>query len=132
MPSDPREIAAGGIFTTKAPFIRCDVAIWDTDGPSTVNGWRPGAFGEAVPIGPDDITNGADAEGFVEYRVVSIHSPPGFPTRVFFTRAFITPDGFRLNGERSRKLRVTTLYAFRRLIRAWPVSYALNTGDPDA
>ena len=125
--NDPRgeALAPGAIFVTTAPFVRYETEIPDVDGMCRIKGWRPGAFGEAVPLGPDDVTNGADAEGQVEYRVVSVHSPPGFPTRVFFTRAFITPDGVRLNGVRSRKLRVATVHAFRRRIKGWPVPYTI-------
>jgi hypothetical protein len=122
------EIVPGATFTTRAPFVRYMATMLDADGPSEVPGWRPGAWNTHY-IPPDDAENLADAEGYVEYNVVSVHKPPGYPERVFFRRVFITPDGKRLNGPKSRALRVSTTPAFRRRISGWPVPYVVGERD---
>ena len=117
------EIEPGAVFSTPAPFTRKMYQKFDEDGHYEVPSWTPGARAENFG---DDGINRADAEGSVEYRVVSRHRPPGFPERVFYVRTFVAPSGVRFDGAASRKLRSTPLYCFRKLIQRWPAPYSVD------
>lgn len=122
------DIEPGAVFTARYPFTRTEVELWDADGPSTVPAWRPGARAQ-VYTGPDSADPACHAEGLAEYRVISRHKPGRFPERVFYTRVFITPDGFRFNGPKSRALRWATAARFRRMISGHPFEYVV---EPEA
>jgi hypothetical protein len=122
------EIEPGATFTALYPFTRTEVELWDTDGLSTVPSWRPGARAQ-VYTGPDSAAPACHAEGQAEYHVISRHKPGRFPERVFYTRVFITPGGFRFDGPKSRALRWATVAQFKRMIAGHPFDYVV---EPDA
>lgn len=53
--------------------------------------WRPGTRNEQSA--PDDYDTVADGIGTMILTIVSTHTPPGWPTRVFYTRLWRDPDG---------------------------------------
>lgn len=70
--------------------------------------WRPGAW-----IRDEYIEHPyAHADGEVEFAVVYVAAPKGFPRRIMFTRRFRTPDGVRF--KRSGLL-IKSITAFRKL-----------------
>lgn len=126
------KIEPGDVFVTVAPFTQETFTQWDEDGVTEVSAWRPGARA-GVRSDFEGATLISNAEGGVEYHVVSVYQPAGFQTRVFYRRVFVSPSGLRFNGRKSRALRVTAISHFRKLIRGWPVKYeieALTTEVP--
>lgn len=108
---DPVE---GATYGRWYPFKREDFHGFDADGPFTSPTWNPGwryelvgHYGDSCPVW--------DGEGVQMRHVVSIHKPGRYPTRVFYTRQFRSPDGW-LFGKTS--LRMTTLAAFRNWMRS--------------
>lgn len=55
--------------------------------------------------------------------VVSVHRPGRFPTRVFFTRQFVTPDGKAFGKS---KLHIVTVEKFRRLSSRYQIDYTMR------
>src|SRR5690606_29498042 len=102
---------AGDIFEVECPFVRTVYTEYDQDGPSATLTWKPGIEWELVgPEGEADMR--AHGLGKVRYTVVSVHQlPRPYPTRVFFTRKWVCPDGREFGAS---KLHVMTLQAFRR------------------
>jgi len=115
------EITEGGVFRFKYPFVRAEYEALDEDGPHIRPTWNPGIRWE--DYGPEDCCAFADGEGEAVLTVVSIHRPGRFPTRVFYTRKFISPDGdeFGKGG-----LRIATLEKFRRLARGYRFHYEIE------
>src|SRR3546814_8125533 len=106
-PSAPR---VGDIFTVVYPFVREEVSLFGEDGPYESVKWRPGAsYENCGPYGDVDIC--AHGEGKMVLCVEDVHKPGHFPTRVFFTRHFIDPDGKRFG---KGGLKIMTVDAFRR------------------
>lgn len=104
--------AAGEMFRFPYPFSRdtYEVVDADYDGVSvtTVPTWKVGPKNEYVY--PDDTESVADAMGECVITVVSVHQPGRYPTRVFYTRTWVTPEGKAFG---KTKLRVITASAFR-------------------
>lgn len=104
------------------PFVRDEHCVEgvDHDGlPLCIQfgNWRPGTRMESrglrAPYYEEEIIDClADGMGQIELTAISIHRPGKFPTRVFFTRHWIDPDGKRFG---KNKLRMTTVNAFAAL-----------------
>lgn len=87
-----REFTAGEVFTRKHPFT---FVVEKTGLPDVeFEQWRPGAW-ESTYLAPDEMIAACHAEGTVTYTVISSHRPPGYETRIFFKREFMTPEGKR-------------------------------------
>ncbi len=124
---------AGDVFTVAYPFLRStfEHQEMDVDGPinSTRPTWRPGTeyTSEAVYVGHGEyderVENVADAMGQMVLTVVSVHKPGRYPTRVFFTRQFVTPEGKAFG---KTMLRMMTLAAFTRRTRGYLVPFVLR------
>lgn len=96
------------------PFVREVVSLPNNDeeGPYSieVETWRPGTRAECDGAG--DMDNVADALGTMRLTVVSRHRPGRYPTRVFFTRRWIDPDGKEFG---KKLLRIRSSASFKAL-----------------
>lgn len=114
----------GEVYEVAYPFVRdtYNCLDYDEDGGGIVNvpTWKPGVRIE--PDGQGDCQNNADALGTMRLTVVSVHKPGRFPARVFYTRAWVNPEG-KVFGK--TKLRMTTAGAFTILTRGYRHSYVL-------
>lgn len=124
----------GDVFTVVYPFIRCKVNILDAadeDGGPTfvdIDSWQPGVRHDMRGHGEYHYTvTEADALGKMVLTVVSVHKPGRYPTRVFFTRKFITPDGKTFG---KGKLHIASLEKFRRISTAFQHEYDLLPAPP--
>lgn len=112
------DLAEGLIFVARYPFVRETVTLWDQDGGNEVSSWAPGVRMEARYVAPDDCETDyiADGVGAIILTIISVHRPGRFPTRVFFTRRWRSPDGkeFGKGG-----CRCATAEKFRRLARGY-------------
>ena len=74
---------------------------------------------------PDDSEAYCNAVGEMILTEVSRHKPGRYPTRVFYLREWVTPDGKRFGKP---ALRMCSAEKFNRLSRGWAVDYVV---DPD-
>lgn len=114
------DLEVGAVFRVPYPFIRDTFTERDETGFYEVKTWRPGARPEDDE--PDGVEFVADGMGEIILTVVSTHKPGRYPTRVFFTRKWINPDGkeFGKNG-----CRMTTAGKFRRLVRGYAHAFVM-------
>lgn len=117
-------IEAGSVFAFPYPFVREEREVYEEDGPVKMKSWCPGVRDE--PRYPDDTEAVADGLGKQIVRVVDVHKPGKYPTRVFFTREWEDPAG-RVFGKPC--LRIKTLNAFRRLVSGYRYEYRLKGPD---
>lgn len=112
--------SAGDVFHVRYPFIRETVTLCGEDGFYEARTWRPGVSIENVgPYGEDtDIV--ANGEGEMILTVVDTFKPGRFPRRVFYTRQFVDPNGYRFGKS---GLRMTTVDAFRRRASGYQLAY---------
>lgn len=114
----------GEVFDVVYPFVRdtYNEPDFDTEGGgyNEVPTWKPGVRFEERSAGA--VESCADALGTMRLTVVSVHKPGRFPTRVFYTRAWVNPDGKAFGKS---KLRVTTAGPFRVLTHGYRHSYVL-------
>lgn len=108
------KIASGEIIVVKYPFVR---HIYSPPHPDDLDEmcWRPGVRLENV--GPESCESVADGEGQQVFTVVSIHKPGKYPTRVFYTRKWIDPDG-KTFGKGSLKM-ISANAFLRRISGYW-------------
>ena len=124
MLAKPKPFEAGQVFTVAYPFVRGMTLDMDVDGSREVPTWNPGVEWRE---GVEDDWAIADGVGEMILEVVSVHRPPGWPTRVFYTRKWRDPEGGRPFGR--RRLRVTTTGHFRTLIRGYRHPFVVD-GEP--
>lgn len=94
--------------------------------PNMQESWRPGVEHENISQYEDAYTF-AEGVGEVIYTVIGVFKPGSYPTRVFFVRQWIDPEGKRFG---STKLRITTQQNFRTLIKGYRHEYELDAqGD---
>jgi hypothetical protein len=105
------------------PFVREAYQAFGPNGYEDLETWRPGVRFEHV--GSEDLGSVADGVGHVVYTEISRHKPGKYPTRVFFTRSWIDPDG---NAFGNSCLRIVTLQKFNRLIAGYRYRYGI--GEP--
>jgi hypothetical protein len=113
-------IAAGDVIKIKYPFVRDKFVSMNLDEPDTPC-WRPGVRFE--DSGPDDTEAIADGLGQQVFTVVSIHKPGKFPTRVFYTRNWIDPDGKQFG---KGTLKMLSVNPFMRRISGYWHEYKLT------
>jgi hypothetical protein len=106
----------GDVFVNDYPFVRTVYQEWDEDGHSDVKSWKPGVEYEAYGPEGDYTLMVADGTGRQTLTVVDVHKPGRYPTRVFYTVKWMTPEGkeFGKGG-----LKITTLDAFKRRARGF-------------
>lgn len=123
---------AGDVFHVRYPFVRCEVDVPDPDpegfGFVTIKSWKPGVEFEEVGCGygAPDVESVCDAEGQMVLTVVDVHKPGRFPSRVFFTRRWIDPDG---NEFGKGGLHITTVQAFKRRAAGYMHEYRIRTAE---
>lgn len=118
------EITAGTICTVDYPFIRAKFDSYGED----LESWRPGIAYRMR--GPEEGAEAyANAMGKMVLTVVSIHKPGRFPTRVFFTRQFITPDGHVFGKQ---KCLAMTLGPFRARTRGFMHPFIIDADEREA
>lgn len=113
--------SAGDVATIAYPFVRGTYSGFDGEGYGDLATWTPGVRYEA--IGPEDSGAVADALGVAIFRVEGVFKPGRFPTRVFFTRKFIDPEGKAFGKGR---LHIVTLEKFRRLTRGYQHPFGIG------
>ncbi len=104
----------GDVLQAPYHFVRSTYTAFDESGTSEVKTWKPGIKYE--PVGYDESEAFADGVGLIKLTVIGIYKPGRFPTRIFFTRKWVDPDGHEFGKD---KLRVTTASAFRMLARGY-------------
>lgn len=104
----------GTEFKVPYPFILTTGYECDEEGPSYFPSWKPGT--EEIPAGPEGSEMVYHGVGSMVLTVVATFKPKGWPTRVFYTRKWIDPQGrtFGKNG-----LRITTLGYFNQMKRGF-------------
>lgn len=119
-------IVAGAVFDVAPfPFVRHKANLPDDEGEYVeVDCWKPGVRMEDR-FGQYDAWQDAVADGIGSLRltVVSVHTPPGFPQRVFFLRTWTDPDGKAFGR---RRLMVTIVAAFRRRAEKYGRDFSLG------
>ena len=107
------EIAAGTVFEVAYPFVREAYSEFDGEEYSERPTWRPGCRYEEYQSGYQELDTKAVADGMGKQilTVVDIHKPGKYPTRVFYTSTWISPDGKAFG---KGKLKITTVSAFKR------------------
>jgi hypothetical protein len=110
----------GDVFERKHPFTWVVERHGEPD--RDTERWRPGAW-ETKYIPPDDACAICHGEGTVKFTVVSVHTPPKYPTRVFFTRQFFMPDG---KPYASSRLKNCIIAKFSKDIKAFPFLYEVE------
>lgn len=110
----------GQVFNVQYPFVRTTWERLDGDDESgftttEMPGWKPGV--RYTQVGPEgDTRTHMDAFGVMMLTVVSVHKPGKYPTRVFYTRTWINPEGVAFG---KGKLRVTSQSAFTGYTRGY-------------
>lgn len=116
-------VEPGSIFRAGFPFVRETYTEYDEDGPCDRLSWKPGTRVENS--GPEDTKLVADGVGSIVLTVVSLHQPsPRYPTRVFFVRQWVSPDGRKFGKTRCR---MTTVQAFKRLANGYRFPFEIET-----
>lgn len=118
------EFEAGQVFEHSYPFVRDTYTDLDNEGCHEVLSWKPGIA--YVMCGPDDAEAVCEGEGKQVLTVVDVHKPGRFPTRVFYTRKFITPDGKSFGR---KNLHITTVQAFRAKANGYAYPYKMATDE---
>lgn len=128
VPASGRQVAIepGAVFTVAYPFQRgtYEHVDFDPDGSSVqkLPTWQPGIYSEYVSQ-EGDTENRADGVGLVEFSVISVHKPGKYPTRVFYVRSWVDPDGKRFGKP---KLRITVGPVFLKLTRGYGYEYRIK------
>lgn len=113
---------AGDVFTVEFPFLRDEY----DDGETCSQTWKPG--GNVVENYIGRLYAQCHGKGHQELTVVSVHQPPGFPTRVFYTRKWIDPDGKKWG---KNALRIKTADAFRRTATRYAYEMVIVTPEAE-
>ena len=93
------------------PFVRGAFSKFSGEDYEEVQTWNPGVRFETCGQYGEDAETICDGFGKQILTVIDVHKPGKYPTRVFYTAHFITPDGTKFG---KGKLRITTIDAFRR------------------
>jgi hypothetical protein len=112
------EFTPGAEIEVAHPFIREVYNGFEEDGPFSTLSWRPGT--RVDPHGPEDVEDVADGIGAQIIKVVSVHKPGRYPTRVFFSRTWRDPEGREFG---KTKLCMATSSAFRRRCNGYRYEY---------
>lgn len=117
------EHEASDTRTVAYPFVRDTFSYYDEGSETEELTWKPGIrYEHRGPYPDSEPVSVADAIGRMELTIVSVHKPGRFPTRVFYTRKWIDPDGKRFGKTR---LRMTTQATFNTLARGYRHPYEL-------
>ena len=95
------------------PFLRTEYEHFDGDGVVRMKSWKPGAEIKETQYGEEVWANGS---GKMLLTVVSTFKPGRFPTRVFYTRKFVAPDGRTFGKDH---LRIATVHKFKQISKSY-------------
>lgn len=114
--------AIGAYYEIGYPFIR---SAEDDRYP-----WQPGCrWPERRTVHYlDEPVGECDAMGMMIINVKGVYTPPGYPTRVFFTREFAAPDGERFGKP---TLRCYAIGAFTHLTNGFKHRFELAQSLPE-
>ncbi len=110
----------GETYKVKYPFIRCVYTIYDEEGYSDVDCWRPGC--REIMISQEGGGLEADGEGEMILEIISVHKPGKYPERIFYIRKWKDPSG-EVFGRVA--LRICTTAKFKRLSDRYYYDYEL-------
>ena len=120
-----KALVAGAVFTVPYPYCRDSFERFSDDPevatPQKELSWRPGT--ESESDGGYDAQEAADAMGSMVLTVVDVFKPGRYPSRVFYTRQWIDPDG-KAFGKGC--LRITTVNAFLRRTKGYMHDFYLD------
>ena len=91
--------------------------------------WRPGVNGHRYEQQYDREIAIADGAGDQILTVVSVHKPGRFPTRVFYTRQWRSPDGVTFGKSR---VHIATSEKFRRTATSYQHRWTVEDRGVDA
>lgn len=112
-------IIPGAVFEREHPFTWVEERGRLSTGPDDVyERWRPGAW--ETKIISDDAAMACHGEGTVKFTVISVHRPPGYQERVFYTRHFTDPEG---GSYATNKLHHKVMRGFQKEAEAFPFRY---------
>jgi hypothetical protein len=121
---------AGDVFRVKYPFILERVSLFSQDeegcGSYETDSWRPGISSDVDHGGNPSYA--VDGFGEMVLTVVDVFRPGKFPTRVFYTRSWVDPNG-RTFGKSG--LRITSIGNFGRLCAGYRYPYAMSIDLPE-
>lgn len=119
------EFFCGSEHRAPYPFIRTTYEAMPDEpesAPVERPTWRPGVEHDNVEPYGSTITY-ADRMGEVVFTVIGVFKPGSFPTRIFFVRKWVDPDG-KVFG--NNKLRITTQQNFRQLIKGYRHEFEMS------
>lgn len=116
----------GAVLAVAYPFVREATTLLDEEGPYETETWRPGT--RFAPVPPDYSESVADAMGEMQITIVSTHKPGRFPTRVFYTREWVDPDGKRFGKP---KLHTATAATVTRMLNGYRHWFRLLEPSPN-
>ena len=123
-------IEAGQEHRAAFPFIRttydampddCMINAMPVEHPT----WRPGVEHEQCNSG--DTWSFAHGDGEVVYSVIAAFKPGKYPSRIFYLRNWIDPDGKRFGRN---NLRISTTQHFRMLLKGYRHDYEIEEVEP--
>ena len=113
----------GTQFKVRYPFVLTTGNECDEEGPHYFPSWKPGVERQAVyPDSDEAVFHG---EGFMVLTVVDTFKPGKYPTRVFYTRSWIDPQGHTFG---KTKLRMTTVGHFKTLVNGYRYHEGIRKG----
>lgn len=107
------DIKPGDVFKVKHPFVFEDYAL----------SWKPGTIAQHEGPNGERSPGVAHGNGFQVLTVVSLHRPGPYPTRVFYTRKWIDPNGGEFG---KRDLLCKSVSAFRQIIKGYRWAYGVE------
>ena len=112
------DLKPGTSYQVSYPFVLSSHTKVDFDDPEPhgwkVPSWKPGT--EHRFVYPDTEEMVYHGQGFMVLTVVDTFKPGKYPTRVFYTRSWIDPQGHTFG---KTKLRMTTVSHFKTLARGY-------------
>jgi hypothetical protein len=128
-------VEPGKVFEVRPfPFMRHVACLPGEDGYEDTPCWKPGTAFESTQryLGhgeyAEDVYCVAHGEGALRLHVVSVHKPGRYPTRVFYRREWVDPDG-KVFGRPG--LKVCVLSQFRRLATGYAHEYVVHDKQAD-
>jgi len=113
----------GTEFKVPYPFIMANGYRIEEEGPVDFPSWKPGIIQqETYDGGSEELYHGV---GAMVLTVVDTFKPKGWPTRVFYTRKWIDPQGRTFGKD---KLRITTLGWFNQLRHGYRYRQTAKSG----
>lgn len=110
------EFTTGQEFRNAYPFVKDTYGEYNGEEFVEKPTWKPGCRYEACGYYGDDSEAVADGQGEQILTVVDVHKPGRYPERVFYTVAWVDPNGRKFG---KGKLHIATVEKFRRRTRGF-------------